>query len=83
VALTAEVTGLSVDHADGSFAITYEVRDADGNLLAEHSQGFPGSTERATVEEAVENYVRDIVPHLLTQPPVALGDTILCADPSE
>jgi hypothetical protein len=74
VALTAHITALSVDHADGSFTINYDVLNEDGSIVAAHQQGFPSGTERDTVKEAISNYVRDVVPLLMEPPAVALGD---------
>jgi hypothetical protein len=72
--LTAHITGIGVAHADGSFEVSYEVRDDADHVIAAHSQGFPAGTERDTVKEAISNYVRDVVPLLMEPPAVALGD---------
>jgi hypothetical protein len=76
MSLTAHITGLGVDHADGSFTINYDVLNEDGSIVAAHQQGFPSGTDRATVDEAVSNYMRDVVPVLMSGPPIAIGDQI-------
>jgi hypothetical protein len=76
MSLTAHITGIGVAHADGSFEVSYEVRDDADHVVAAHSQGFPAGTERDTVVEAISNYVRDVVPLLMEPPAVALGDML-------
>jgi hypothetical protein len=80
--MIAQITSVA-NAADGSFTVTYEfARTGVEGAVAAHTQGFPAGTDRATVEEAIRNFGRDVLPNILTPAPVAVGDTVdLSGDP--